>query len=464
MAWAELSEVGHTPEVRLSATLPPSPSVQPRSVDTPRPALSSVAVLPFHDMSAARDHAYLCEGIAEELINTLTTLPVLRVTARSSSFALRPSDGDARSIGQRLGVDAVLEGGVRKAGDRLRITVQLVDVAAGSPRWSHRFDGTLDQVFEMQDQIATSVATALKGMLSTEEREALRRPEARVEAYEHFLRGRQLLHAQTSVSFVAAEREFQRAIEIDPSYAPAFSGLAQVNMWFGDWMGQGDGAQQAADRASRRALELGPELAEAHVARGAYLTSVSDYAGAEREYREAIRLNPRSFEAHYLLARCGVHGGNFLLAVEMFRSAAELRPEDFQCCSLAEVPLLRLGRHQEAEEACREGLRRIERHLELDPDDPRALILGSLTLVRQGARERGFAWASRALALAPEDPGTVINAACLYARAGMKDEAFALLEKAFGRGWGKRDWINNDPDYDSIRDDPRFQALLAKLH
>ena len=103
----------------------------------------------------------------------------------------------------------------------------------------------------MQDQIATSVATALKGMLSTEEREALRRPEARVEAYEHFLRGRQLLHVQTSVSFVVAEREFQRAIEIDPNYAPAFSGLAQVNMWFGDWMGQGDGAQQAADRASR---------------------------------------------------------------------------------------------------------------------------------------------------------------------------------------------------------------------
>ena len=174
-------------------------------------------------------------------------------------------------------------------------------------------------------------------------------------------------------------------------------------------------------------------------------------------------MNPRSFEAHYLLARCGVHGSNFLLAVEMFRRAAELRPEDFQCCSLAEVPLLRLGRGRRPRRLPR-GLRRIERHLELDPDDPRALILGSLTLVSQGDRERGFAWAERALALAPEDPGTVINAACGYARAGMKEEAFTLLEKAFGRGWGKRDWINNDPDYDSIRDDPRFQALLAKLH
>ena len=149
----------------------------------------------------------------------------------------------------------------------------------------------------------------------------------------------------------AAEREFQRAIEIDPGYAPAFAGLAQVYMWLNDWFGQGDEARQAADRASRRALELGPELAESHVARGAFLTSVCDYAGAEREYREAIRLNPRSFEAHYLLARCGVHAAKFEMAVEMFRRAAEIRPEDFQCCAIAEVPLHRLGRTEEAAES-----------------------------------------------------------------------------------------------------------------
>ena len=288
-----------------------------------------------------------------------------KVTARSSSFVLGGSELDARTIGQRLGVDAVLEGGVRKSGDRLRVTVQLVDVAGGSPRWSHRFDGSLEQVFEIQDQIAASVATALKGMLSTEEREALRRPEAQVEAYEHFLRGRQHLHAQTSTSFDIAEREFLRAIEIDPGYAPAHAGLAQVYMWYVDWMGRGEPARQAADRASRRALELGPELAESHVARGAYLTSVCDYAGAEKEYREAIRLNPRSFDAHYLLARCGVHGGNHELAAEMFQRAAELRPEDFQCCAIAEVPLNRLGRFEEAARSRQEALRRIERHLEL---------------------------------------------------------------------------------------------------
>ena len=461
----ELSALGRGDELSLSATAiaSPTPASSHETTSSVRSALSSVAVLPFHDMSAARDQGYLCEGIAEELINTLTALSGLRVTARSSSFVLRGSGLDARTIGQRLGVDAVLEGGVRKSGDRLRITVQLVDVAGGSPRWSHRFEGSLEQVFEIQDQIATSVATALKGMLSTEEREALRRPEVQVEAYEHFLRGRQHLHAQTSTSFDIAEREFTRAIEIDAGYAPAHAGLAQVYMWYVDWMGRGEPARQMADRASRRALELGPELSESHVARGAYLTSVCDYAGAEKEYREAIRLNPRSFEAHYLLARCGVHAGKHELAAEMFQRAAELRPEDFQCCAIAEVPLNRLGRFEEAARSRQEALRRIERHLELAPRDPRALILGAIILVADGRREQGFDWASRALAEGPDDPATLINAACVYARAGLKEEALKALEKSFGRGWGKRDWVNHDPDYDSIRDDPRFQALLAKL-
>jgi len=464
-AWSELTALASTARHELSATAPASstPAREQAPVAAPRPVVSSVAVLPFHDMSAGRDQGYLCEGIAEELINTLAALQGMRVAARSSAFALRSGDADVRGVGQRLGVDAVLEGGVRKAGDRLRITVQLVDVADGSPRWSHRFDGTLDQVFEIQDQIATSVATALRGMLSSEEREALRRPEAEAEAYEHFLRGRQLLHGQTSTSFGRAEREFQRAIEIDSGYAPAFAGLAQVYMWHAEWLGRGAEAREAADRASRRALELGPELAESHVARGAFLASQHDYAGSELAYQEALRRNPRSFEAHYLYARTCVQAGKFERAVELFRRGAELRPEDFQCLAIAEVPLTRLGRTEEAAETRREALRRIERHLELDPRDPRALILGAVELIGEGRKEQAFAWAAQALEVAPEDPATLINAGCVYIRAGMKEEALACLEKSFGRGFGKRDWVENDPDYDAIRDDPRFQALVAKL-
>jgi TolB-like protein len=162
---------------------------------------SSIAVLSFLDMSSSGDQGYLCDGIADELINTLTKVQGLRVAARSTSFQFKSQAADARAIGSRLGVDAILEGGVRKSGDRLRVTVQLVDVTDGSPRWSHRFDGKVDDVFDIQDQIASSVAVALRGMLSTHELDALRRPGTTVEAYEHFLRGRQLFYTVSVASW-----------------------------------------------------------------------------------------------------------------------------------------------------------------------------------------------------------------------------------------------------------------------
>jgi serine/threonine protein kinase/tetratricopeptide (TPR) repeat protein len=450
-------------------TAPPVPpgGAKKSAVNAPtgaRATLSSVAVLSFLDMSQSKDQDYLCDGIAEELINTLAQLQGLRVAARSSSFQFKSSAADARAIGARLGVDAIVEGGVRKVADRLRVTVQLVDVADGSPRWSHRFDGKLDDVFAIQDQIAASVATALRGMLSTQERDALRRPGTTAEAYEHFLRGRQLLNSLTLVTSIeAAEREFRRAIEIDPQYAPAYAGLAQAYGWFVEWMAGGDTLRDAADRASRRALELGPELPESRMARAAVLAMYGDYQAAEREYQEAIRLNPNSFEAHYWFARNCFQMGKFVESVELFRRAGEIRVEDFQCLFLLELPLQRLGRIDEAAAARREGIRRAERQLELEPNNARALILGAGALVTEGQRERGLEWASRALATAPEDPAVIVNTACVYARAGMKEEALACLERTFGRGVGKRAWIEHDPDYDSLRDDPRFQALLAKL-
>ena len=468
-AWAALVEV-NTSSKGLAATLRSTPrrtelleAARPLRGEA-RPDLSSVAVLPFLDMSPSKDQDYLCDGIAEELINTLAQLRGLRVAARSSSFRFKSQAADARSVGSRLGVDAVLEGGVRKSADRLRVTVQLVDVADGSPRWSHRFDGKIDDVFDIQDQIATSVATALQGMLSVDDRDALRRPETSAEAYEHFLRGRQLFHSLTLAASVdAAEREFRRAIEIDPEYAPAHAGLAQVYGWSVEWLGGGEAVREAADRASRRALELGPELSESHLARAAVLAMSRDYQGAAREYEEAIRRNPNSFEAHYMAGRNCFQSGKFEESVELLRRAAEIRSEDFQCVLLSDLPLRRLGRREEAAAARREGIRRAERQLELEPSNARALTLGACALIDEGQLERGLQWARAAVALAPDDAATTINAACAFARAGLKEDALTWLEKTFGRGIGKRDWVEQDPDYDVLRDDPRFKAMLAKL-
>jgi non-specific serine/threonine protein kinase len=438
---------------------------EPRREEPARSAApSSIAVLPLLDLSAARDQEYLCHGIAEELINALTHVQGLRVVARSASFRFPSSTLDARTVGVRLGVDTVLEGSVRKAGDRLRVTVQLVDVADGFPRWSQRFDGSIGDVFAIEDEIAAGVATALRGILSVREQNALRRPATNPEAYTHFLRGRNLLHVVTQRSCAAAQAEFERALELDPSYAPAWAGLAQTHGWSCEWLGGGRAALEGADRASQKALELAPHLAESHVARGQVLALHSEYALAAQAYEEALRLNPSSFEALYLYARACFQAGKLEESVVLFRRGTEAHREDFQCPILLAQSLFVLGRLEEGRAANQEGIRRVERHLELDPSNGRALSLGATALIEDGQRERALDWLARAIGAHSEDPTVYVNAGCVYAKLGMKEEALRELEKVFGRGIGRRDWAEHDPDWDSLRADPRFQALIAKLH
>jgi serine/threonine protein kinase/tetratricopeptide (TPR) repeat protein len=426
--------------------------------------VSSIAVLPLLDLSATRDQDYLCDGIAEELINALTHVDGLRVAARSTSFQLNSSGLDARAIGERLCVSSVLEGSVRKSGDRLRVTVQLVDVAGGFPRWSHRFDGSIEDVFAIEDEIASGVAEALRGILSAREKNALRRPGTTAEAYEYFLRGRQRVHVMTIESLDEAKRMFERAIEIDPGYAPAYAGLALADGWLYIWMDGSEATFEAADRASRKALELAPALSDSHMARGHVLTLRRAYAEAEHEFEEAIRLNPNSFEAYYVHARACFESGQIEKSVALFRRAAEVQPEDFQALILCAQSLAVLGRTEEARAARREGIRRAERQLELDPNNARALSLGAVALLSEGQRERALEWTRRALeGSRAEDPSVLHNAACNYAKAEMKEEALRCLEKTFGRGLGRRAWAEHDPDFDSLRDDPRFQDMMRKL-
>jgi TolB-like protein len=246
--------------------------------------LTSIAVLPFADMSPGRDHDYLCDGVAEEIINALTHVRGLRVAARSASFQFRGPGVDVRAAGRELGVAALLEGSIRKADHRLRITVQLVEVADGYHRWSQRFDRTLDDVFAIQDEIAQAVVAPLRaGDLSERERAALRRPPTTSEAYEYFLRGRHYLPRMTHPDLERSRAMFARAIELDAGYGPAWAGLATVHATLYEWFGTRDEDLEAAERASRRALELAPALAEAHTARGFALSMSRRHDEAERD-------------------------------------------------------------------------------------------------------------------------------------------------------------------------------------
>src|SRR5262245_49741667 len=214
----------------LSATEPQSPS--------PPAELSAIAVLPFADMSADRDQDHLCDGLAEEIINALTHIDGLRVVARTASFQYRAAGADVREIGRQLGVGTLLEGSVRKADSRLRVTVQLIETATGFHRWSQRFDRRLDDVFAIQDEIAESVATSLRGSILTgREKEALSRPQTCAEAYEFYLRGRQHLPLKTRADMEHSRDMFERAIALDTGYSPAWACLALVHATLYEWFG-----------------------------------------------------------------------------------------------------------------------------------------------------------------------------------------------------------------------------------
>jgi len=426
--------------------------------------ITSIAVLPFADMSPDRDQDYLCEGLAEELINALTHIDGLRVASRTSSFQFRNTGADIREVGRQLSVGALLEGSVRKVDDRLRVTVQLIEVASGYHRWSQRFDRKLDDVFAIQDEIAESVVTSLRGtMLSQREKQALVRPHTGTEAYEYYLRGLHCLPRLTRPDLATSARMFERAIELDPSYSPAFAGLAMVHATLYEWFGAQADDLAAAERASRKALELTSDLAEAHVARGCALALSRHYNEAFKEFEDAIRLNPNVFDAYYYFARASFAIGNIERSAELFGKAAQTRHEDFQSPMLQAQALRMLGRQEETRGAEREGIDRAERALKLNPSDVRALSLGAGTLFHSGQPERALEWSRRALELNPDDMGSLVNAACLHAKLKHKEEAINLLERVFARGWGKRDWVEHDPDYNILRDDPRFQRMLEKL-
>lgn len=443
----------------LTRDSPPAPTP---AVPTAGP-ISSIAVLPFADMSPGHDQEYLCEGLAEELINALTHIDGLRVAARTASFQFRGKGEDIRVVGQQLNVEALLEGSVRKSDDRLRVTVQLIEVASGYQRWSHRFDGQFRDVFAIQDEIAESVAASLRGgdaAVPREKRAGYRRQTGPA-AYELYLRGRQHLHRIRHDDLQSAAELFRRAIELEPGYGPAYAGLATAHATLYEWFGAKNADLEGAERASQRALELAPDLAEAHVARGCALALMKRYEDASREFEEAIRLNPNLFDPYYYHARSRFARGDVPGSATLFQKAAEVRHEDFQSPFLLAQSLKMLGREHEASAWRREGIRRAEHVLALNPLDGRAMSLGALYLLEEGDAERAIQWSERALELNPHDMSALGNGACLQAKLGHADRAIALLERVSAQGWGQRDWLERDPDYDNIRDDPRFQRLLT---
>ena len=356
----------------------------------------SIAVLPFVNMSGDPENEYFSDGIAEEILNLLVKLPQLRVASRTSSFVFKGEKVNIPEVARKLGVSTLLEGSVRRAGDRVRITAQLIEVGTDSHLWSETYDREMRDVFAIQDDIARSIVAALEVTLTPRDRRALQYvATSDAKAYDYYLRGRQYFFEFTRRQFHNAIRMFRKAIEQDPNFAQAYAGMADAYSLLYQWADSSEENIGKANDASIKAITLDPDSAEANAARGTALAISGKHDEAERAFENAILLNPSLYEPYYFYGRDCLSQGKIREGRPLVqRSLPRLRPDDYQALSFLSMAYAELGRESERMEASRKTLQTAENHVDLHPDDGRALAFGAYALVELGQPDRAREWAS----------------------------------------------------------------------
>ncbi len=422
----------------------------------------SLAVLYFENLNGDKEDEYFRDGMTEDVITELAKIKGLKVFPRSSVLSFRDSPLPVTEVGQRLGAAFVVEGSIRRSGNCLRITARLAETTNGHTVWTERYDRRMEDVFAIQDEIAQNIARELRVMLTEKEKQDIEKvPTSNIQAYDYYLRGRQYFYQMRRQGLEYARQMFARAMFMDPRYARAHAGVADCCSFLYMWYEAGKCNLQEALSASRRAIALDPQSAEAHASLGFAEFLARNYEAARSEFEAALELDSELFQAYYFYGRCCFAQGQYERAAALFGRASEVTPSDYQAPSFRGLCLRALGRVSEAREAARDCLEKVEKHLELHPDDVRAVSLGSGALYVLGDHARALEWNDRALSMDPEQVPILYNAACTYAMLGQKIKALDCLEKAFRQGFGHVEWMAHDPELASVRDHPRFKALIG---
>ncbi len=423
----------------------------------------SICVLPFANMSGDPEQEYFSDGISEDIITDLSKVSALFVIARNTAFTFKGKSVEVPQIAKQLNVGHVLEGSVRKAGGRVRITAQLIDGATGGHVWAERYDRDLTDIFAVQDDISEAIVKALKLKLLPEEKRGIeRRGTDNAEAYDLYLMARQHWAGGNEGDPRREEaivRLCRRAVDIDPGYARAWAlmGGAQSTLRFR--MGRGDVDSWAA---VEKALALDPNLAEAHALKAIHLRYEGRLDEAEAEAEIALRLDPDSYDANRAAAQVYFGRGRLADCVPYFEKAAALVETDFTCSGMLITSYTALGDIEGARRAAKETLTRTEAALAQDRSNGSALGYGVGALAVLGEAERARDWARRAMLVDPDNMNMRYNLACaLSAQLGDADGALDLLGPYFAETTGA-DVLHAriDPDLDRIRDDPRFEAMI----
>ena len=419
--------------------------------------IPSIAILRFTDLSPENDQEYFSDGLSEELINVLTKANNLKVSSRNSSFTHNPKEMSSQSYARRLGVDYYIEGTVRKAENRVRINVQLIEAENNLNLWSDSYDRVLKDIFEIQDDISQRIAQALSVQLGADLDRASLTTDSR--AYDFYLRGRAFFMHKGIENINSAIQMYIMASKLDPNFIRAGTDLAETYAIQAIFYDGGQDAIENAKHFANKVLLLASDRAETYVALGMAHLANKEHDLAAGRFEKAISLNPNLFEAQHNYARVHYHQGNLKEALLHFEKAAEIEPSDFESYAIAAPLYSALGQHENATNTYRKAFERITKYTETFPDNQRAYQFGAIALLKLDQREQAFAWAEQALALNMDEPATRYNIACFYAQAGDIEKSLDCLSNSIT----SINWIENDPELDPVRHHPRYKEIIAQL-
>ena len=434
----------------------PAAAEQPEPVQRSRPA---VCVLPFENISGDPEQTYFSDGITEDIITDLSHVSSLDVTSRNSAFVYKGRRISIPDVARQLRVGYVLEGSVRKVGNRVRITAQLIEGATDKHLWAERYDRDLDDIFAVQDDISRSIVAALKVRLASSESRAIaQRGTNSPEAYRFYLMARRYWMGGWARRRPVIIRLCEKAVQLDPEYARAWAllSICQADVRFAS-----DNSGQYGLEAAEKALELDPNLAEAHAAKARILLGRGNLDESWEYHKRALELDPESFEVNVGAARWAIYAHKPDQALVYLNAASKADPTDVWAAGMAGQVYEELGDPQGTKVAAQECLARVKKVLEAEQDNSTALGFGVCALVRLDEMERARDWAELVLLIDPENTNALYNTGCGMAKAGEADLALELLAQVATRiGLEGLLWIREDSDWAAVRSDPRFAEII----
>ena len=452
--------LGPSPETKASAPPQESGALAP---PPPTPGeRGALAVMPFDNISPDQETDYFSDGLTEELIARLSVVSEIELVSRWASKQLKERKHDVRAIGAELGARYIVGGSVRRFHDSVRITVQLVDVGTNRQIWGNTYKGKLDDIFDIQEQVAQQIVEALKLKLSFSEKVSLtKRQTVNAQAYDLYLRGQDYLYRLTKRSVEYAIQLFEKAIELDPRYAAAYAACSSAYGQMYQYFARDEKYRNRAQELSFKALMYDSNLPEAYTAMGLSYFIWGKLEEASASSRKAIELAPDDFVAHWTLGRIHFTNGEFEQAYDLFLRVTELKPVFISGFMDLAQTCDGLGRQDEARASRNRVLGLLPNYLLQNPDDSRARMIYAIELAHIDKKDDALRESSKALEISGDDPMMLYNCACLYSRLGELQRAMELLREAVAKGQLNFGWMKHDPDLIALRDNADFIALTS---